>query len=183
MYLCDKSYSMEIFLEILKYILPAIVVFFTAYYLLKTYINSLMGSAREESRSKDREITLPLRLQAYERMILFLERITPVQLVFRVKRNDMTSAQLQNALIHSIREEYEHNIAQQIYISPESWNLVRTAREEVVRAINTTFISMDEKSTAAEFAQKILEEWGKQDKNPVQIATDHLKAEVNRLFE
>jgi hypothetical protein len=174
---------METFLEILKYILPSLVVFITAYYILKVYLDSRLKNETLEMRRKDQEIILPLRLQAYERMILFLERISPVQVVFRVKRPEMSPAQMQHAIIQSIREEYEHNIAQQIYISSESWNLVRNAREEIVRLVNTAFISMTENSTSNELAQKIVEDWGKLEKNPAQVAVDQLKKEVARFFE
>ena len=175
--------DMETFLEILKYILPSIVVFFTAYYMLKAYLDSREKLQKLEMRKKDPEITLPLRIQAFERLVLLLERISPAQLVFRVKRNDMSPAQFQYAMIQSIKEEFEHNIAQQIYISPETWNLIRSAREEIIRAINTAFISMDEKSSVNDLAQKILEDWASMEINPVQAAIDKLKEEVNQLFQ
>jgi hypothetical protein len=173
---------METFLEIVKYTLPSLVVFLTAYLILKTYLDSRLKSDSVEASRKDHEITLPLRLQAYERMVLFLERISPAQLVFRVKRNEMSPAQFQNALILTIREEYEHNIAQQIYLSTEAWNLVRNAKEDIVRHINTAFIDMDEKAGANDMAQRILEEWSKQEKNAVHSAILFLKDEVGRLF-
>jgi hypothetical protein len=115
-------------------------------------------------------------------MVLFLERISPAQLVFRVKRNDMSPAQFQNALILTIREEYEHNIAQQIYLSADAWNMIRNAKEDIVRLINTTFIDMDQKAGANEMAQSILEKWSQQEKNTAQAAIVFLKEEVGRLF-
>jgi hypothetical protein len=136
-----------------------------------------------EVRMKNHEITLPLRLQAYERMVLFLERINPMQLLIRVKRDNLTPAQFHSKLVQSIKEEYDHNITQQIYLSPEAWNHIRSAREEIVRIINTTFITMSEKSDVNDLAKKILEEWGKLEKNPVQGALDHLKSEVSQLFK
>ena len=130
----------------------------------------------------DHEIILPLRQQSYERMVLLLERINPVQAIFRVKQAEMSAAQLQSALTQSIREEYEHNIAQQIYISQEAWNQVRNAREEIIRLINSSFIDMKENSTANDLAQAVIENWSRLDVNPTQKALDFLKKEVAKLF-
>jgi hypothetical protein len=174
---------METFLEIIKYTLPALVVFLTVYFVLKFYFDYKHKEGRQEILRKEQDIILPVRLQAYERMVLFLERISPVQAVFRVVEPDMSPAHLQAALVQAIREEFEHNIAQQIYISPEAWGLVRNAREETVRLINTAFISMNEKSTANDLAKTILENWSVMEKNPVQSAVDYLKNEVRQLFE
>jgi hypothetical protein len=173
---------METILEILKYILPSLVVFLTAYFLIKSYLNYRQNNDKLQLRKKDQEIILPLRLQSYERMILFLERISPVQAIFRVRKQDMSPAQLQASLVQSIREEYEHNIAQQIYISQEGWNMVRNAREEVTRQINTAFINLGDDANANDLAQMILESWGQTEKNPVQSAIDFLKNEVRQLF-
>jgi len=173
---------METILEILKYILPSLVVFLTVYFLLKSYFEFKNKSELQDVRKKDHEVTLPLRLQAYERLVLLMERISPNQLIFRVKRADMTPAQFQSVLIQTIREEFEHNIAQQIYVSQESWNLVKTAREELIRSINTAFVSLDEKATSNDLAQKIIEEWAQQGQNTVQAAILYLKKEVQNLF-
>jgi len=178
-----KIHRMDTFLEILKYTLPALVVFLTVYFTLKAYLDFKTRESKQRARVKDQEVLLPIRLQSYERMVLFLERISPVQLVFRVMHPDMSPAALQAALVQTIREEYEHNIAQQIYISSEAWNLVRNAREETVRVINASFIAMNEKSTAGDLAKTILEQWSGMAKNPVQSAVDCLKNEVRQLFD
>lgn len=174
---------METFLDILKYILPSLVVLLAVYFMIHAFLGHQGKSRDAEIRKMDREAILPLRLQAYERMILFLERISPVQAIFRVKRADMNPVQLQASLIQSIREEYEHNIAQQIYISAEGWNQVKNAKEEIIRLVNTAFISMPDNATASDLAQTILEEWGRMEKNPVQGAIDILKTEVRQLFQ
>lgn len=173
---------MEAVLEILKYTLPALVVFLTVYLTLRSYFAHRQKKEEYDIRRKDQELVFPVRLQAYERMVLFLERISPVQAVFRVMQPEMSPSGLHAALLQAIREEFEHNIAQQIYISPEAWGLIRNAREETVRVINSAFIVLDEKSTGNDLARLILENWSKLDKNPVQAAVDYLKQEVRQLF-
>lgn len=124
----------------------------------------------------------PLKLQAYERIVLFMERIEPSSLVMRTKTNEMTSAQLHGALLHNIREEYEHNVAQQIYISENAWNLVKQAKEETIRIINMAANSMEEKATANELTRDIFEKMMVLPQSPSQIALDYVKQEIKEIL-
>ena len=173
---------METFLELLKIFIPALLVMLTAWLVIRNMLHDDQERRRQDLLLQTVKTVTPVRLQAYERVVLFLERISPVQAVFRVMEPDMSPARLQAALVQAIREEFEHNIAQQIYISPEAWVLVRNAREETVRLINASFISINEKSTANDLAKTILENWSAMEKNPVQSAVDYLKNEVRQLF-
>ncbi len=125
-------------------------------------------------------IVLPLRLQAYERMALFLERIEPNQLVMRIHSNGLTVAQEQNLLLTAIRSEYEHNLSQQIYISTPVWNQVSGAKDDIIDIINAvaaTFQSTDDSLT---FAEALLA--AAAEKPVVYQAMTILKADVQRLF-
>ena len=77
-------------------------------------------------------VVVPLRLQAYERMALFLERIEPNQLVLRIHNPGLSVPEEQNLLLTAIRSEFEHNLSQQIYISNEVWNQIYLAKEDTV---------------------------------------------------
>src|SRR5580692_10093889 len=110
--------------ELLKYTLPALIVFLTAYFLLTRYMQKdATAKAIEMKLKRDKEIVL-LRLQAYERLALFLERISPANVISRVRTPDMLSSELQYGMVKNIREEYEHNLSQQIYVSSAAWNLI-----------------------------------------------------------
>src|SRR6187399_2152934 len=123
-------------LEILKYTLPALIVFLTAYFLLTRYMNKDAGlKAIELKMKRDKEIIM-LRLQAYERLALFLERMNPASIVSRVRTPDMLANELQYAMVKTIREEYEHNLSQQVYISSNTWGLIVAAKDEIIKTIN-----------------------------------------------
>ena len=124
----------------------------------------------------------PLKLQAYERIVLFMERIEPSSLVMRTKTNEMTSAQLHGALLHNIREEYEHNVAQQIYISENAWNLVKQAKEETIRIVNMAANSMEATATANELTRDIFEKMMVLPQSPSQIALDYVKQEIKEIL-
>ena len=122
-----------VLLEILKYTLPALIVFLTAYYLLSKYMQKDAAEKVVELKMKrDKEIVL-LRLQAYERLALFLERINFAPVISRVRTTDMLSSELQYAIVKNIREEFEHNLSQQIYVSSSAWNLIVQAKEEMMK--------------------------------------------------
>mgnify|MGYP001822235647 CR=1 FL=1 len=173
---------MNEFLEILKYVLPSLVVFLTAYYLIRTFLDSEVKQLKEQHKENGRKAALPLKFQAYERLVLFLERIRPDNLVIRVNRAGMDKESLQTALLNTVREEYEHNLAQQIYISEKAWDLVRSAKEEVLSDINTAAGKMSEKNTAADYGQQVIS-LHLEKKNPAhESAIKFIKREIKEMF-
>ena len=168
--------------EVLKFLLPAVVLYFIARLFVQSYLKNEERKREEIKSAGSNQITLPLRLQAYERLILLLERITPAQAINRALQPGMTAFHLQMLLIQNIREEFEHNVAQQIYVSPSGWALIKSAREETIRLINTCAGETDAGAGGSELAKIILERWAQLDQNPVQLAIDQLKAEVRQVF-
>ncbi len=79
----------------------------------------------------------PIKLQAYERIVLFLERISLESLLLRVSSPDMSASQLHTALLNAIRNEFEHNLSQQIYMSPQAWEVVSNASSNMIKIINS----------------------------------------------
>lgn len=109
----------------------------------KQWITKSMNEQALEATKASRTIVMPLRLQAYERMALFLERIDPNQLVLRIHAPGLTVAEEQNLLMTAIRSEYEHNISQQIYISNETWKGITDAMDDVITIITSVAEQMD----------------------------------------
>lgn len=168
--------------EILKYLLPALVLYFIARLIVQAYLKNEVEKREAGKRPGNGHTTLPLRLQAYERLILLLERITPAQAINRALQPGMTTYNLQLILVQNIREEFEHNVAQQIYISSSGWAMIKSAKEEIIHMIYISAAETDANADAAELAKKLLESWGQLDQNPVQIAIDQLKAEVRQVL-
>jgi len=132
--------------------------------------------------SEKQKHLFPLKLQAYERIVLFMERIEPSSLVIRTKTHAMSSAQLHGALLDNIRQEYEHNVAQQIYISDNAWNLVKQAKEETIRIVNMAADSMDKDSSGNDLTRNIFEKMMVLPKSPSQIALEYVKQEIKELI-
>lgn len=173
---------MEDFLDILKYILPSGIVFATAYFILKTFLENENRKKMIDLKINNQNISLPIRLQAYERIILLLERISPGSVVMRVSQPGMTAFQLQTKLIQNIRDEFEHNLAQQVYVSPTAWELTKNAKEETIKLVNMAAAKLNDKATAVELGSVIFELSANTNKLPVTQAIEFIKQEVRQLY-
>jgi hypothetical protein len=136
---------MEITMEILKLVLPSLLVFLTAWLVLRAFLNkesdviqSILVRDTENRRIELLQNTsktiLPMRLQAYERMALFCSRIEMSQLVNNTAATTEMSAEMyKTALIMQVEEEFHHNITQQVYMTDDLWNIILLAKKEVIR--------------------------------------------------
>ncbi|MCF8230056.1 MAG: hypothetical protein K9G58_13640 [Bacteroidales bacterium] len=169
-------------LEILKYVLPSLIVLAAVYLMLREFVRREERKMLFQMKDTGRKTVLPMRLQAYERMVLLLERISPENLVMRISKSGMKASQLKAGLIKSIREEYEHNLSQQLYISNEAWARVRNAKEGMVNMINAVGARMDEKSSSAEFTTVLFDKYLNQKKTSIANAMDFIKEEMRKEF-
>ena len=173
-------------LEILKYVLPSLVVFATAYYLIKQFIESehrnRLIEMKMNNQATNQKFITPIRLQAYERIILLLERISPNSLVLRENIPGMNVAQLQTTLVKAIRDEYEHNLSQQVYISKQAWEMVKNAKDEMVKLINNAAEGIDKSLASTELAKAIFELSMQSELLPVEMAIEVVKNEIQENF-
>jgi hypothetical protein len=169
-------------LEILKYILPSIVVLLTAVILIKLLLRNEDKRRSFEFSMAQRESVSPLRLQAYERLILLLERISPDSIVMRLNTTELNVQQLQNELLQSIRKEFDHNIAQQTYVSIAAWEKIKKARADITLLINTSAAELKPGDNGVLLSKQILENAIKVQKPPALEAINFLKQEVRDLF-
>ncbi len=168
--------------QILVAILPSIVVFLTAFYLIKQFIGARASERVAEVRKDDHKHVLPLRLQAYERLTLFAERISPGALLLRVHKGNMSARMFHGELVATIREEYEHNVTQQVYVSDKAWSKVRQAKEETIRLINLSYEQTGDTLSGTELSRQIFENISRLSHTPSQECLVAIKEEVRRLF-
>jgi hypothetical protein len=131
---------------------------------------------------KTQERTLPLQLNAYERVILYLERLNPSNLLMRNYEAGMKARDLQKKVVEEVRSEFEHNLTQQIYISEESWDVLKKVKDETIMLINGQLIHSGEESSGLEFTKQVFEKLGKMEVNPYDYAINLIKKEVQQLF-
>lgn len=170
------------FWEILKIVLPAIIVFITAYFLFHDMLENDKRRREFEFRVLHTKETTPLKLQAYERLTLLLERISPESMLIRHSPLDLTVNQYHQILLSMIRQEYEHNLSQQIYVSAILWETIRGAKEKLIAVINRSAEELDHQLPAIELSKKIFSLYQEEDPLPISVALNDLKKEVLKFL-
>lgn len=144
-------------LEILKYTIPALIVLLASYLVVNKFLVTNYKQKQLGLLKDNQETTVRLRLQAYERLVLFIERINPRSLVPRVYVSEMTVADLRQALIFNIKTEFEHNMSQQIYVSKRVWDTVRGLKEQEMNMINSIAQQLAAEAPAKELHMRIID--------------------------
>jgi hypothetical protein len=173
---------MEILSDLIKILAPAGLVLYGIYLTVRAFIAREFDGKVADLRQKNTEITIPVRLQAFERLILLLERIAPHSLVLRVNSPEYNVAAFQQQLLFQVREEFNHNVSQQIYVSNEAWNLVRKAMEDVIGVINISAQHLNPEAPGVELAREVLNNLVKLSNDPTETALLYLKDEVREIF-
>ena len=173
---------MELFFQILAYTLPALLVFVVVWVFMHKFYKEEDARRRYLLVKESQKTTLPIRLTAYERMVLFLERISPDSLMVRMHDNSLTALQFHASLLTAIRAEYEHNVAQQVYISDEAWNMVKNAKESIIQMINACAAKVPPEAPSGTLANVILEIYNSSDESPTLLAISFLKNEIKKYF-
>ena len=170
-------------LDIVKFALAGLIVFFSAWFFVKTWLDQRFNFRMIEFKKESVKHTLPLRLQAYERTILFLERINPSNMLIRLHVPGMSVREMQSVIISDIRAEYQHNISQQLYVSPITWNVVKKIKDDTVSIINSAAHALPEDATSADLSKSILIHLaGLEAENPYEVALNIVKRDVQALF-
>ena len=163
--------------------IPAVTIGIGLYLVIRAFIRRDQDLRVLEIRAAAGKETRMLRLQAYERMVLFLERISPGVVISRVLSPDMVNHELQLAMIRDIRSEFEHNLTQQLYISSDSWNLIVSAKDEIIKAIGLIASHMPADTGGQQVARVILESMDKSGQMlPNHTALEYLKNEARGLM-
>jgi hypothetical protein len=173
----------EFILDLLKYAFAGLIVFFTGWYVIKSYLNERFNFQRMELKKAGLKHTLPLRLQAYERTVLFLERINPESMLIRLHVPGMSAREMQGLVISDIRAEYQHNISQQIYVSDSAWKTVRQVKEDTVSMINSAVNALPENASSVDLSRAVLSHLANlETDNPYDLALNIVKGDMQSLF-
>lgn len=141
-------------IEILSYTLPSLITGGVAYYLFTAYFNDQQKTRRWLLQKENQKDALPLRLQAYERMALFLERINPNKLLIRITPISQNKNDYENYVIAQIEQEFDHNLTQQIYLSDDCWTIIVTAKNATIQMIRSA--AMSERVDSADKLREVI---------------------------
>lgn len=168
----------EAIFNILNFTIPALIVFGITYYLLHAFLNEQRKIRILELKKEQLKELTPIKLQAYERLTLFLDRIAPDNLVVRLSKTGQSAHQLRNELMMTINSEFNHNIAQQIYISDESWRMIKAVKEQILNLIDASYQECSDHETGPGLGKKILNKLINERTHPTQRAIELLKKEI-----
>jgi hypothetical protein len=171
---------MDKFIEVLLYAVPSLITGGVAYYLFDSYFKDQQHTRRWLLQRENQKQSLPLRLQAYERLALFLERINAAKLLIRVAPLSDDKNDYERLLIQHIEQEYEHNLTQQIYVSDECWTIIITAKNTIIQNIMKTNLS-EKVDSAQKLRETILNDL-LDSQSPSTIALSFLKNEVKGIL-
>ena len=169
-------------LDILKYTVAGIGVVWIAFYLFKPFLERNEKLQLLEFKKEINNKTLPLRLQAYERMVLFIDRVNPANLLIRLNGPAYNAHELYSLVVDDIRNEYQHNVTQQLYISPRAWSVIQRLKEDTLGIANSAVKSLPENATGLELSKTILGYLSKLEDNPYEIAASLLRKDLEDLF-
>ena len=173
---------MELVADLVKIILPAGLVLWAMYLTVSSFIKKDVVEKELAIKAETTKMLLPIRLQAYERMALFLERISPNNLLTRLNGQTPNVVSFQQLMLSEIREEFSHNLSQQVYISDEAWTVVKNAMNETVALINLSARELAPELPAFELSKRIFEVIMEKNINPSDEALSVIKKEIRENF-
>lgn len=169
-------------LDIVKYTIAGIGVVWVVFYLFKPYLDRSESIQLIELKKTISAQTLPLKLQAYERVVLLIERINPSNLLVRLNNPDYSAAELYMLIVAELRNEYQHNVTQQIYVSTNTWAIVKRLKDETLGVVNYAIKDLPETATGLELSKVILTQISQSEKNPYDIGLSLIRKELEELF-
>lgn len=173
---------LEVIFEILKFTIPALVMFWAVQNLFKQFLQGQQQMRLMEIKQGQQGTTLPLRLQAYERLSLLCERIAIPNLILRLKTEGMQAGALRIALLMGVQQEFEHNLTQQVYVSEQLWEIIKLAKSDTVNLVSAVAEGVNPQADAKELIAALFKALEERDGNPLLTAQVGIKKEAGLLF-
>jgi len=149
-----------------------------------TFLLLTMQRNQKTTTSENSFNSRPLQLQAYERLVVLTERITLHNLISRANQAGLSAREMQMILLDNIKQEYEYNASQQIYVSPVAWEAIRNLKEQNMLIINQVASALPPEATGTDLNKIILDVMMKQQKGQLHtIVLEALNYEARKLMK
>ncbi|MEX1000961.1 MAG: hypothetical protein WDZ35_02490 [Crocinitomicaceae bacterium] len=181
----------DIFIQFGIYVIPSILFFVAVYLFMNKWFEIQKDKVKVASSQRHQILSdkpiedlrkhfIPMQVEAYQRLVLFLERIAPNNMVMRLNNPGLPAGAFQAKLLETVRQEYEHNLAQQIFVSRDAWEITKNSKEEVLKIINMASSKLEPTAMANELSKNIFEITAQLERQPTDRAIDLLKEELNQ---
>jgi hypothetical protein len=166
----------------LAFTIPSIMLFGIAYYFIQGWLKSQREIQNFKSLRALSKQTLPLKLQAYERLALFLERIKIDQIILRMRSHNMPAYDMSNLILITIQQEYEHNLSQQVYVSEQLWQIIHTAKEQNVHFVMEVQSRLPRDASGDDFLDMLDKAAEERQMEPLQTALKAIRLEAQKFI-
>jgi len=170
------------FADVLAVLLTAAILLAGVFLIIKAFLDKQLSEEKLQKTLQISKEVLPLRLQAYERICIYLERMSPNNLIVRLNDRGYNVAQFQEVLLNEIRGEFNHNLSQQVYVSEEAWDYVRKSTEELIALVNNAAHELEREAPSIELAKKIFEKVLERQDDLISGALKYVKREIQEIF-
>lgn len=174
--------TQQILIEIITLFAGVFAALLAIYYVLKTDIQRFFNLKSIELNKDAKAQLLPLRLQAHERLILFVDRINPANLLVRLHQQGIGIGALQAGILNEIRSEYQHNITQQLYLDATTWTVVRKLKDDTIAMMNNAVQGLPADANGIELSKSVLQHMATISENPYDLTIELIKKDIEKLF-
>ena len=162
--------------------IAGVIVFLIAYFFIKADAKKYLYLKNQELNAASKASLLTLRLQAHERLIVFVERINPLNLFIRLHQQGLTAKDLQAVILTEIRAEYQHNVSQQLYLSTASWQLIKKLKDDTITIVNHVVINLPEQAQGIDLSKNVLQHLSQTTENHYDLTINFIKKDIEALF-
>ncbi len=158
------------------------VVVLVAYYMVKDHLITYLNLRKSVQPVADDNSVMQLRLQAHERMIVFVDRINPSNLLLRLYQKGIEVGALQAMSVNEIKTEFQHNITQQLYLEGATWNVIRKLKDDTIAMVNNAVRNLPADASGMELSKTVLHHMSEIEENPYELTMGLIKQDVHKMF-
>ena len=172
----------NILFDILKFTVSGILVTLAAFYIAKPYLDDRDKNTENRGRKKHKKQTLALQLQAYERLLIFIDRANPTNLLLRLNQQGLTAGELHYLAVAETKNEFQHNISQQLYVSETAWEVTKRVKNDTIFLLNSALKTALPETSGIEFSKLVFEHLASLENSPYDAAACIINNDAARLF-
>lgn len=178
----QRKMSIYILAQLVIWPVSGIIIIIGGWCFIRGDIRKFTSHQPIEAVKEENGQLLSLRLQAHERMIVFVDRLNPSNLFLRLYQQGISAYELQTLILHEIRSEYQHNVSQQLYVNSTSWNVLRKLKEDTIAMVNNAVGGLPAEASGKDLSRKVLEHMAGITENPYDLTLELIKKDIHQLF-
>ncbi len=170
------------YLELLILVVPSLLIFLTVYFLFKKFFDAQLKLKMIEGKQEHKADTIHLKIQAYERLLLFCERIQIPTLLLRAIKSETKAKAAASTVVLMIQQEYEHNVTQQLYVSDQLWEIIQLAKNQMIEIVSQVSGTLPDDASANTLREALIDYYNREERTPIETAKIAIKREAGLIL-